>query len=389
MMRELTADLHIHIGRTEKGAPVKISGSRDLTFRNIAREASARKGIDMIGIIDCQSPDVLEEIADRLEAGEMRELPDGGIAYRDTVIVLGSEIEVCDPGFGAAHVLAYMPSLEEMASFSGWLASRMKNVRLSSQRVRVTARELQERVIAGGGLFVPAHIFTPHKGIYGHAAERMSMLLDLDGVSAVELGLSGDTELAGYLSELDAFPFLTNSDAHSLPNIAREYNVLRLKEASFRELGLALKEAEGRGIACNYGLHPALGKYHRSYCAACDKVWEAADAVHDRCPGCGGRIVRGVLDRVLSIADRDRPPAASMRPPYIRQVPLRFIPGVGPKLLEKLLAVFGTEMAVLHRASPDELASAVGDALAERIVLAREGRLSISPGGGGTFGKLL
>jgi PHP family Zn ribbon phosphoesterase len=61
-MNPYYVDLHIHIGRTESGLPVKITGSRDLTFFNIAYESSVRKGIDMIGIIDCHAPSVQEEI---------------------------------------------------------------------------------------------------------------------------------------------------------------------------------------------------------------------------------------------------------------------------------------------------------------------------------------
>src|SRR6476660_1038274 len=61
-MNNYYVDLHIHIGRTESGKPVKISGSRDLTFYNIAHESATRKGIDMIGIIDCHAPSVQEEI---------------------------------------------------------------------------------------------------------------------------------------------------------------------------------------------------------------------------------------------------------------------------------------------------------------------------------------
>jgi PHP family Zn ribbon phosphoesterase len=66
-LRTVYADLHIHIGRTEKGAPVKITGARNLTFYNIAREASERKGIELIGIIDCHSPAVQQEIESYLE----------------------------------------------------------------------------------------------------------------------------------------------------------------------------------------------------------------------------------------------------------------------------------------------------------------------------------
>jgi len=91
-MNEYFADLHIHIGRTEKGEPVKISGSRDLTFYNIARESSERKGIEMIGIIDCQSPAVQDEIVAYLDKGEMAELEGGGIRYHRTTVLLGSRV---------------------------------------------------------------------------------------------------------------------------------------------------------------------------------------------------------------------------------------------------------------------------------------------------------
>src|SRR2546421_93108 len=138
-MNDYYVDLHIHIGRTESGKPVKISGSRDLTFYNIAHESAMRKGIDMIGIIDCHAPGVQE-------------------------------------------------------------------------------------VLSRGGFMIPAHIFTPYKSVYGSGSNRIAHMLDLNGLAAVELGLSADTSMASYLSELDHLAFVTNSDAHSLGKIGREYN---------------------------------------------------------------------------------------------------------------------------------------------------------------------
>ncbi|MNC09310.1 hypothetical protein D3C75_569300 [compost metagenome] len=67
--------MHIHIGRTESGLPVKISGAANLTFHNIAREASQRKGIDVVGIIDCHSPGVQAEIDSRLAVPGNEECP--------------------------------------------------------------------------------------------------------------------------------------------------------------------------------------------------------------------------------------------------------------------------------------------------------------------------
>ncbi|RCX23178.1 uncharacterized protein (TIGR00375 family) [Fontibacillus phaseoli] len=383
------ADLHIHIGRTGKGEPVKISGSRDLTFANIAKEATERKGIHLVGIIDCHSPGVQDDIRASLECGEMKELKDGGIAYKNTTVLLGSELEIREPGMGPAHLLAFFPDLETITSFTGWLEKRMKNVTLSSQRVYAPAKVLQEEVYARGGIVIPAHIFTPHRSVYGSCAPRLADVLDPELISAVELGLSADSEMAGWISELDKYTILTNSDAHSLGKIGREYNQLILREPSYREFEKALQGAEGRMVGANYGLNPRLGKYHRTYCGGCSYIIDESDTAVDRCPYCGSpKLVRGVLDRIISIADRPVPIVPEHRPPYHYQVPLEFIPGLGKAKLELLLRTFGTEMNILHRVPEGELAVVVGDELAGKIAAARSGTLLLESGGGGIYGKV-
>lgn len=388
-MNRYFVDLHIHIGRTEKGDPVKISGSRDLTFYNIAQEASERKGIDAVGIIDCHSPAVQEEIMRYLDQGDMKELEGGGIQYNRTTVLLGSEIEVKEPGMGPAHLLVYLPTLAAMREFTEWMRPHMKNVGLSSQRLYVPPRELQEEAVGRGGLLVPAHIFTPYKSVYGSGTNRLSAMLDPERTAAVELGLSADTEMASTLSELDRYTFLTNSDAHSLGKIGREYNRMALERPSFDELKLALARKEGRGVTANYGLNPRLGKYHRTYCASCGAVADEADTAAERCLLCGSpKIVRGVMDRIRSIADRDEAQIAGHHPPYYFQVPLEFIPGLGKKKLEALLAAFGTEMNILHRVSGEEIGKVAGEEIADAIVRARTGGLALEVGGGGRYGKV-
>ena len=383
------ADLHIHIGRTSRGQAVKISGSRDLTFENIAREASERKGIHLLGVIDCHSPVVQMDIEQLLENGTMSELKDGGIAYQDTTILLGTEIELREPEMREYHMLAYFRDLTTMKSFTEWMQRYMKNVNLSSQRVYVSSLEMQAEIKARGGLIVPAHVFTPHKGIYGSTAPRMADVLDTSLIDAVELGLSSDSSMASYIQELDQLPFLTNSDAHSLGKIGREYNELQIAHPSFDEFSMALKGEAGRNIKANYGLNPRLGKYHRTYCAACGSIMNEQAMSAERCPYCGStKLVQGVLDRILAIADRESPNVPEFRPPYHYQVPLEFIPGLGKAKLRQLLEHFGTEMNVLHRTSEEELASVVGPVLASLIVAARNGRLELSSGGGGTYGKV-
>jgi len=388
-MREWFVDLHIHIGRSSAGQPVKISAARNLTFSNIAREASERKGIDIVGIIDCASPPVLEDIRRMLMQGEMEEIAGGGLRFRHTTVLTGAELEVRDPGHGPAHLLCYLPTLDAMEQFSREIGRYMKNNTLSSQRVYLRARELQAEVMGRGGFLIPAHIFTPHKGLYGNACDRMEELLDPAQVAAVELGLSSDSTMAGYIRELEPFTFVTNSDAHSLAKIGREYNRMRLNQPSFEEVRKALLRLEGRAVTTNYGLSPRLGKYHRSYCLHCQHVLDSQEMHVDICPICGSAsLTRGVNDRIRELKDVPEALWPPHRPPYIEQIPLEFIPGLGARTLDRLLERFGTEMNILHRATEEQLAEVVSGEMARAIVLAREGRLPLESGGGGIYGRV-
>ena len=61
-MYEVFADMHVHIGRSEKGKPIKITAARSLNFANIAKECVDKKGINIVGIIDCASPYIIENL---------------------------------------------------------------------------------------------------------------------------------------------------------------------------------------------------------------------------------------------------------------------------------------------------------------------------------------
>lgn len=385
-MARYFADLHIHIGRTKSGRPVKITGAKSLTFSNIISHAQNEKGLDMIGIIDCHSPEVITEMESLIESGEMAEHAGGGLLYGGMAVIPGSELEIYDEQCkGPIHVLCFMPSIGTMKEFSAWLSERMKNVNLSSQRIYTTGRELQEIVKQLGGLFIPAHVFTPFKSLYGKGvSSSLAEVFNPDLIDGIELGLSSDTEMADGLEELHRYPFLTNSDAHSLAKIAREYQAIEMNEPSFNELSLAMKGEGGRGILANYGLDPLLGKYHRTVCAEC-----LAPACNEGepCCECGSRkTIKGVADRISELSAAKNGPGR--RPPYVNQVPLEFIPGLGPKLLQKLLWHFGTEMAILHEVPQEAMEKIIPAKLARLIILAREGKLSLKAGGGGKYGKV-
>ena len=95
---------------------------------------------------------------------------------------------------------------------------------------------------------VPAHVFTPFKSYYGNCTKRLERIFKekYDRIFAIELGLSSDTYLADTISELKKKNFLTNSDAHSLPKIAREYNKLKVQNINFKEVFKAIKDVYKR-----------------------------------------------------------------------------------------------------------------------------------------------
>ncbi|NMB45599.1 MAG: TIGR00375 family protein [Firmicutes bacterium] len=382
------ADLHIHIGRASSGAPVKITASPKLTLEGILWECLERKGIQIAGIVDCASPPVLEDIRNLMAQGKLATLEGGGLTYCDQVtLFLGAEIELAGPNGGSAHYLAYTPSLEAMEELSCYLDKAITNITLSSQRAALDIRKVNDFVVRElDGIFMPAHAFTPFKSVYGNCVRRLTELGV--GFCALELGLSADTDLADRLLEVADLRFLSNSDAHSLPKIAREYNALQLAKPDFVHFRAALWGDTANRLVANYGLDPRLGKYHRTYCPQCELVVELEPPA-GVCTHCKSeKVVVGVLDRITGIADEKEPVHPPHRPDYIHQVPLEFIPGVGHKTLEKLLQAFGTEMHILHHTSVDELSQVVGTRLAANIVAAREGRLGISVGGGGHYGRI-
>ena len=387
-MKEYYADLHIHIGRTRSGKAVKITGAKTLTFSNIIEVASERKGLDMIGIIDCHSPEVIEEIEAGIRSGEITEMEGGGLHYRSMAIIPGSEIEIYDQNcHGPIHILAYFPNMEAMKSFSAWMSNHVKNITLSSQRIYCDGQTLQETVKSLGGLFIPAHVFTPFKSLYGKGVRKsLEEVFNPKLIDAIELGLSSDTYLVEGIKELGSYTFLTNSDAHSLGKIAREYQKLLLREPSFTELEKALKEKEGRKVTANYGLNPLLGKYYQTVCGAClHKMPEIGKS----CSECGDRkIIKGVSTRIAELSDFGTVKTKRARPPYIHQVPLDFIPGLGPKSMEILLRAFETEMNILHEVTLEQLSEVVPFKLARFIDSARKGILDFDAGGGGKYGKV-
>ncbi|RST73726.1 TIGR00375 family protein [Siminovitchia acidinfaciens] len=387
-MKQYFVDMHIHIGRTFTGKPVKITAAKSLTLTNILQTAKFPKGLDVIGIIDCHSPEVIMEMEQLCDEGRLVEMEEGGFRFEGEVTLIpGTEMEVFDESCnGPIHLLAYFPAFKQLKEFSSWLSKRVTNNQLSTQRVYEKAIIIQEKVKSLDGLFIPAHVFTPFKSLYGKGVrESLEEVLNPDLIDGIELGLSSNTTMADQIDELHSLTFVSNSDAHSLPKMAREYQKMTLEGPTFQAVKKALHGEDGNKIDANYGLNPFLGKYYRTACAKCFALKQ-----EDECVSCGSKkFTKGVSERIAELAEGgEKSSNHPERPPYIHQVPLDFLPGLGPKTMEKLYSHFGSEMNILHRVSEKELKKVIKAELAELIVKARSGKLQLEEGGGGRYGKV-
>ena len=188
------ADLHVQIGRTSDGKPIKITGSKSLNFENIAKESLYRKGIQIVGIVDCASPYVINDIEEFLKQDDAIELEKGGIIYKNAIcILLGAEIETVevkeDGKNGYAHNICFFPFLKDIKKFSNIIQKYIKNITLSTQRANISAYELLDIVKECNGILIPAHIFTPFKSYYGNVSDSLKQVFKdkFDKIKAVEL----------------------------------------------------------------------------------------------------------------------------------------------------------------------------------------------------------
>lgn len=407
-MKEVFVDLHIHIGRSSNGKPVKITGSRNLNFENIAHCAREKKGINFVGIIDCASPYVIEDIENFLKNGDAFELENGGILFKDEVcIILGSEVETTekrkDGKYAVAHNLCYFPFLSDIKAFSKEMEKYITNINLSTQKARICGYDLLKIVQKHNGVLIPAHIFTPFKSYYGRCTDSLkdSFKDKYSDIFAVELGLSADTVIADSIYELKDKAFLTNSDAHSLEKIGREYNKILVSELSYKGIFDAIKNSaklmrnekvnNKSRIIANYGMDPKLGKYHRTFCDTCLSLSEIKtdEKGKEICKKCGSKkITRGVFERVEEIKN-GKSKKLKNRTKYVYQVPLEFLPGIGKKTIDKMLNEFSNEMNILHNITIDTIEAEFGEKIAKSIDDLRKEKFVVSAGGGGNYGKIV
>lgn len=372
-------DSHIHLGRSLQGEPVKIGAGSRLTLQRVM-PALREYGAGIGCVVDLATRRGLRDLEELLRRGALAEQADGSFGAPQGVRIVGAlEAEFRLPPAGPFHLLAYVPGLDALRALADLYAQCVRNPDLSTQRVALSPEEFRGAVEGMGGVTAVAHAFTPHRGLIGVGLTPADAFRDTRGVG-MELGLSADVRIARRVGAIGGLGLIGGSDAHGPQTVGREVNEMEADSTGFA----LVSEMVRRGADRIYGMNPAFGKYHRSYCPRCGTVL-AGEAPQLQCPrDSRHRIVVGVLDRAHALGE---PSADRPYPQYRYQLPLPLLPGFGPKARARLVARFGTLHSALHEAPVAQIADAIGEARARVIAEMRRGALPAAPGGGGLWGR--
>ena len=406
----IVADLHIHSRYSRATA-------RDLDPEHLWLAAQL-KGLDLLGSGDFTHAVWLAELREKLvETGDgaytLRPELAASLApqvpascRRPVRFLLSGEISCIYKRHGATrkvHVLILMPDFAAVERLNARLA-RLGNIHSDGRPILgLDARDLLELCleVEPGVIFIPAHIWTPWFSLFGSKSgfDRIEDCFgDLTGhVEALETGLSSDPAMNWRWSALDRFTLVSNSDAHSPANLAREANLLNCAP-NYEALAAALADHEGEGFGGTLEFFPDEGKYHLDGHRKCGQrlTPEQTRSHGGRCPVCGGAITVGVLNRVEELADRPLGQGPALRRPFESLVPLGEVLGEvmqrGPatkgvrQALGELRAKLGPELYILRQAPLEDLKRVGGPLLAEAIDRMRAGRVWLEGGYDGEFG---
>ncbi len=414
-MNQFRADLHIH-SRFSRAT------SKHLNPRNLAAWARV-KGLDVVGTGDFTHPGWLDELKEhmeedatsglyRLKSGKHldREIPWlAGFELPDRArFMLQGEISSIYKRGGKVrkvHNLVFMPSFQAAEKFNLKLG-QVGNLKSDGRPILgLDSRNLLEMVLEtdSSAFLVPAHIWTPWFSLFG-SKSGFDAIEECFGdlaseIFALETGLSSDPEMNWMISALDRFRLISNSDAHSGEKLAREANLFS-GDRSYEGIFRALRgEALGHKFLGTVEFFPEEGKYHLDGHRDCGVVLEPQDTLSrgGTCPVCGKPLTVGVLNRVLTLADREVPVRPEGRPDFVSLIPLAElaseIVGTGPAtgkvrdFLSRCIVRFGSELDLLME-TPEEDLRKFSPLLAEGVSRMRRGEVFKQPGYDGRFGVI-
>lgn len=401
------ADLHIHSSYSR-------ATSRECTPEHLDLWAR-RKGINILGTGDFTHPAWREVLSEKLEAAEeglytlkkeyMIEDISAGSTMQPRFVVSGeiSSIYKKNGKVRKVHSLILLPGLEDAQKLSKKLET-IGNIHSDGRPILgLDCRDLLEITLelCPGAIFIPAHIWTPHFSLFGAFSGFDTVeecFEDLTPyIHAMETGLSSDPAMNWRLSALDGYNLVSNSDAHSPAKLGREANLLDIP-LSYDGLRGAIQE--GRGLAGTIEFFPEEGKYHfdgHRKCHLCLTPSEA-DAYGGICPVCGRKITIGVSHRVDQLSDREEGFVPDGARPYESIVPLPEViaastgrPSASTRVTQQYMEILrklGPEFYILREAPIEDIRRASGHLISEGVHRLREGRVLLSPGFDGEYGKV-
>lgn len=409
-MPRFIADIEIHSKYARAVSP-------QMTLPNLALWA-AKKGVRLIGTGDFTHPLWLGEITRTLEAAEpglFRLKPEfypeetGPHDPRETRFLLSGEISCIYSKRGAVrrvHHLIYAPSLEAVEKIStqlGWVGNLAADGR---PIIGIDSKELLKILqnTSPECALIPAHVWTPWFGVFGSKSGFNSLEECFDELTpeifAVETGLSADPGMCWRIPFLDGKAIISSSDPHSLHRIGREATIFE-SDLSYRAVMDALR-SRSDGLVATVEFFPEEGRYHYDGHRDCKVVWspEETKAHNGICTVCQKPVTVGVAARVDELAAKDRP--AGFRPAWAKPF-YNFVPfdeliaealGTGTntkgvwKEYDAALKRLGSEFHILLDATESELRTGLSPAVAEAVIRMRAGKVHISPGYDGEYGKI-
>ncbi|MFN3479934.1 MAG: endonuclease Q family protein [Thermodesulfovibrionales bacterium] len=400
------ADLHIH-SRYSRAT------SKDMTLEEISRWAQI-KGIKVIGTGDLTHPEWFKEIKEKLQPSDngLYQLKDKSrnsvpeSCESDVFFMLSAEISCIYSKKGRIrkiHSIIYLPDFTSAERLNRELA-RIGNLSADGRPILgLDAKDLLRIVLhcSPDALFVPAHAWTPHFSVFGSESGFDSLEECFEELTqhihAIETGLSSDPSMNWRLSSLDRITLMSNSDAHSPSKIGREANIFDT-EVSYPAIIKAVKEKIG--FAGTIEFFPEEGKYHYDGHRPCEIRLSPAETIRHNylCPVCGKRVTVGVMNRVERLADRPIGFKPLNAPIYYSIIPLIeilsevFRTGVNTKRVEaeyfNLISKLGSEFRILMETPPKDIEEASTSLIREAIERMRKGRIYISPGYDGVYGRI-
>jgi uncharacterized protein (TIGR00375 family) len=410
------ADFHIH-SRYSRAC------SRDLTLANIDK-ACRIKGIDIIGTGDFTFPDWFKSINEELEEIKNVNPPTpfakGGAglyklksANDDNVrFILTTELALIykkGDKCRRIHIVLQAPNREAVKELNDYLGKKY-NIRSDGRPILgMTTEELVKLCLSIHPKFLiyPAHIWTPWFSVFGSKSGFNSFPECFgeytNNIFAYETGLSSDPEMNWRVSELDKYTLLSNSDAHSLPNLAREANVFDLSanEITYDGLYDAIKNKKSGKLKFTIEFYPEEGMYHYDGHRACNIRFSPAETKKNKgiCPVCKKPLIIGVMYRVDELADRPlgfKPDNASGFKKLVEldkiiaeSLNIKSRSSVKVQIeYKKLIQNFGNELNILLAEDINNIKAVAGSRLAEGIKRMRSGNIIVLPGFDGQYGEV-